>query len=69
MACAACGGGAACSAAGAVVGAGAGVPKDSINARDAACAQMDAESAATMADDMAARWWGKKDLGDAREEP
>ena len=45
------------------------MPKESMNAREAAFETMAAESAATMADEMAARWWGKNDCGEARDVP
>ena len=35
-------------------------------ARDAAWLRIERASAQTMAEEMAARWWGKKDLGEAR---
>jgi hypothetical protein len=43
--------------------------QESCVAKDAAWLRMERASAQTMAEEMAARWWGKKDLGEARLSP
>ena len=45
------------------------MPCESWNAREAALLRMERASARTMAEEMAARWCGKKDWGEARPSP
>ena len=42
------------------------MPWESWNARDAALLRIERASARTMEEEMAARWWGKKDWGEER---
>ena len=42
------------------------MPWESWNARDAAWLRIERASARTMEEEIAARWWGKKDWGEAR---
>jgi len=42
------------------------MPWESWNARDAAWLRVERASARTMAEEIAARWWGEKDWGEAR---
>ena len=45
------------------------MPWESWNARDAAWLRIERASARTMEEEIAARWWGKKDWGEARPSP
>ena len=45
------------------------MPWESWNARDAAWLRIERASARTIEEEMAARWWGKKDWGEARPSP
>ena len=45
------------------------MPWESWNARDAALLRIERASARTMEEEMAARWWGKKDWGEERPSP
>jgi hypothetical protein len=42
------------------------MPWESWNARDTAWLRIERASARTIEEEMAARWWGKKDWGEAR---
>ena len=45
------------------------MPWESWNARDAAWLRIERASARTMEEEIAARWWGKKNWGEARPSP